>query len=658
MFVLMKFVKTLLLFFLTLQLVAQNQEPKNFTIADGFPSNNITEITQNNIGEIWFISGDILTRFNGKEFNKIGHKNELTNVLATKNDSILIGSETELVLKTGNNFKTFESKKILSILVAEGTVFAGTTKGITILKKDNLNPIKTNFQIDLNPINDLKFDGKNYWIATNKALWKANSLLNPTSLERIEQGDFKSLLVTKNDMIAHNDIGIFTVEGNQAFLQTQEPKQITDIQEIDNQFWIATKDNGITVLNQDFSFDRNINKYNTLGTNRINKIFQDNQKNIWIATANKGLYKFPSEEKSVTKPTLSFENIEVVYQALDSINVNHYNKVLQLPADKKHISFSFKTVNINQPKNVLYRYKLTEEFSPWTAKNTVDFANLQAGNYTFTAQSKIDNNESKPIQFQFFIDKPFYEKAWFQWSALALIALILGGSILNYILRIKRKNKVKLEKLKLENHLLSLEQKALQLQMNPHFIFNVLNGIKALGSSGKSTELNSTVSKFATLLRSVLHNSRQDEISLAEEIITLKNYLDLEQQMSANSFEYSIKTDVQIDTEEILIPPMLLQPFVENAIKHGVANKENGKITVSFVSKNNFLHCTVEDNGIGFEQSKKGKQQTHQSVAVKVTQERIESVSADSKFTIRELKENNQILGTRVWFKIPLKTDY
>ncbi|WP_240562184.1 MULTISPECIES: sensor histidine kinase [Tenacibaculum] len=655
----MKFFTFLFLLFGLIQASAQNFQLKNYTVKNGIPNAKIVSITQDNIGAIWLASKNKISKFNGEEFNNYDVKNSVINILEVKNDSLLIGTNNSFTIYAHGKFSHFESKKVHSILTVEGIIFVGTAQGIYRLREDYLSPLKTNFQIDLNQINDLKFDGKYYFIATNKALWKVDNLLKPTSLKRVEIGDFKTISIFENQIITSNEIGLFFIEGEQAFLIAQQPKEITDIQKINNQFWIATKNNGITVLNTDFTFDKNINKYNTLATNNINLIFKDQQNNVWIATENAGLYKYETDSKKTLKPIITLTNIDVVYEPLDSININQYKKVLQLPSDKNHVSFSYKTVNINNPKAVAYRFKLNEKFSPWTNKESIDFANLSAGNYTFIAQSKIDTVESEPISFRFFIDKPLYKKDWFLWSLLGGLSLLLGLIILNYINRMKKRNKAKVEKLKLENHLLSLEQKALQLQMNPHFIFNVLNGIKALGSTGKTKELSSTISKFATLLRSVLLNSRQEEISLSEEIATLKNYLELEQQMSANLFDFNIKTNLSIDEEEILIPPMLLQPFIENSIKHGINLKEDGEITVLFTTNNNFLQCTIDDNGIGFEQSKKQSTvKNHQSVAVKVTQERIENLSKQSTFSIKELKEKENTIGTRVWFKIPLKTDY
>ena len=202
--------------------------------------------------------------------------------------------------------------------------------------------------------------------------------------------------------------------------------------------------------------------------------------------------------------------------------------------------------------------------------------------------------------------------------------------------------------------MLSLEQKTLQLQMNPHFIFNVLNGIKALGSQGKIQQMNETIHTFASLLRSILNSSKLEEVSLAKEIKTLGNYMNLEQQMSSNLFEYTIDIKTKnIDPEELLIPPMLLQPFIENSIKHGFYQlNKKGKITISFSVEEEFLQCKIKDNGIGIAKSKEQKKQHHASMAIQVTKERIESFSG--KNTLHITEEN----GTLISFVIPLKTDY
>ena len=660
------FVVTFLCFFFfgIINSSAQNHHLKNFSKNEGLPSLRIQNCTQDNTGYLWLASNKGLVQYDGSEFITFTTKNGLISnnvtIVSAKNHALFIGTDKGLSIKKHNGFQNFEGSKVNCILTVNSYTFLGTDKGIVRVREGYLSPIRTNFQIDLNSINDIQFDGNFYWIATNKSLWKLDKLINPTLLKRIDLDNYTSILIENKTVVAstyNNGIKLITRDAIKTITTTAQ--NITEIKKIDNQFWIVSENDGIEILDTNFNFERSINKYNTLNTNQITSVYQDIEKNTWINTSNNGLYFIKADNPVQRKPTITFENISVVYQSLDSININNYPKTLQLQPDKNHISFYYKTVDINNPKNIEYRYKLNNQISPWTTKNSVDLAYLTPGNYNFSAQSRIGKSESTPIEFNFFIDTPLYKKKWFIVSIIAFACLLLGLIIWLYIRRIQAKNKAKVAKLQLENHLLALEQKALQLQMNPHFIFNVLNGIKALGNSGNSTELNSTISKFATLLRGVLHNSRQEEISLAEEINTLKNYIELEQQMNSNTFEYTINTQLSVDAEEILIPPMLIQPFVENSIKHGISSVKNGKIDINFSIKNDFLYCEILDNGIGIHQSKKLKKtSTHQSIALNVTQERIQNLSKESTFSINETSENNKVTGTKILFRIPLKTDF
>jgi ligand-binding sensor domain-containing protein len=396
-----------------------------------------------------------------------------------------------------------------------------------------------------------------------------------------------------------------------------------------------------------------------------NAISKDSFGDIWFGTIN-GLSKYNDieTERIITDPNIFFDQIEVAYKSLDSIKLvdwtNSSNKLYLKPTDN-HISFSFRTVDLTFAEDIQYRWRLnTSDWSPWTKDRKVNYSSLNAGDYTFEAQSRIFNaNLSEPIRFQFNVDLPLIQKPWFKQLLLISGLLLLFWIIRNYFQKMKRKNEREKEALKAENHLLSLEQKALQLQMNPHFIFNVLNGIKAMGAKD-TVKMNETVNKFAVLLRLTLSNSRKEHISLSEEISTLRNYIEIEESMSYQSFEYEIIPPSDFDAEEILIPPMLIQPFVENAIRHGISTIENGKLLINFSVKNEQLLCVIQDNGIGIEVSKQNKTKTnHQSMALDVTKERIESLSGKNTFEIEEIKDENQVvLGTKVSFKIPLLTDY
>lgn len=665
----MKFLKYIIYFFFLLKatsLIAQNENFKNYTSEDGLPSNSITDIIQDNLGYIWFASNKGITQFDGNNYitfsRKEGLKTNYITKLATIDNGLLIGSPKSLFIKQLTNFQSFESKKINCISKIGNHIFLGTKKGIYRLRDDFLSPLRTNFQIDLTSINDIQFDGEFYWVATQKALWKIDNLLKPKLLKRIDLANYTAIIIHNKQVITSTfNSGIKVIVDDTIKTIHSTTKKIKGIKKIKNQFWIYSNSNGIEVLDLNFSFIKKINKYNTLKTNSITAVFQDSQHNIWIATNDKGIYKQENkvQEKSMT-PLISFEDIEVVYKTIDSINFNSYKGILQIPPGKNHLAFTYKSIDINNPKKVLYRYKLNGNFSPWSNKNSVNLANLKAGNYTFSVQSKLANKqESKPIHFQFFIDNPFYKKNWFQWLAICFLLLLSGFITYKHIKKIRRINKENIKKLEIKNHLLSLEQKALQLQMNPHFIFNVLNGIKALGNSGKLDDLNTTINKFSNLLRSILNTSRKEEVNLSDEIATLKNYISLEQQMSSNLFTYDIQTQLTYDAEEVLIPPMLIQPFIENSIKHGIKNINKGKITVKFYDIKNHLHCEIIDNGVGVHQSQKNKKTNdHASLAIKVTKERIKNLTSNISIKINEVIENDTVKGTKVWFKIPLKTDF
>lgn len=440
---------------------------------------------------------------------------------------------------------------------------------------------------------------------------------------------------------------------NQGYLWVGSEKGVDKVE--------LTKDNEV---NDVFFFGRNDG---FLGIETcLNAIERDDKGHLWFGAIH-GLTEYQPTETGINskKPKLFFEDIKVAYKSIDTINLSLWSnsdKVLNLYPNQKQVSFSFKSIDVDHPNGIEYRYKLNDsDWSPWTTSNSQDYSELYYGAHQFVVQSRNYRwEESEPLKFSFYIETPLYKKTWFQWTLILTSALILSFLIAQYVKRLKRKNIKEQERLQLENHLLTLEQKALRLQMNPHFIFNVLNGIKAMAPT-KPEKMNDTVNSFATLLRETLVNSRKDKISLDQEIKTLKHYVEVERLMTEESFEYEIILNTELDAEEILIPPMLIQPFVENAIRHGILKGPRiGHLQIKFDTSDEKLKVTIEDNGIGIYKSQQQKAKTdHQSMALKVTQERLESLSGKDALEIKELKlKDGTITGTVVAFKIPLETDY
>jgi ligand-binding sensor domain-containing protein len=398
----------------------------------------------------------------------------------------------------------------------------------------------------------------------------------------------------------------------------------------------------------------------------LNAVEKDEKGHLWFG-AIYGLTQYkPSEiSKESLKPKVHFKDLQVNFKTVDSITIKQWvenSTVLQLNPKQTQIGFTYKTVDLDHPTEIQYRTKLdVKDWSPWTTNNTQSLRGLEYGAHKFKVQSRNNRwQNSDPIVFEFYMDSPLLKKTWFRWTIISIIIGLLALFTWRYIKRLKRENKAEQERLKLENHLLSLEQKALRLQMNPHFIFNVLNGIKAMAIT-KPDKMNNTINNFATLLRETLINSRKETITLEQEIKTLRHYIEVEKLMAEKTFEHTITVNCDLDPEEILVPPMLIQPFVENAIRHGILKgQKEGQLDITFKTTETHLHCTIKDNGIGIFTSQEAKPKTdHQSMALKVTQERLESISGVNALQISEIKKNDgTVEGTNITFKIPLETDY
>jgi hypothetical protein len=218
-------------------------------------------------------------------------------------------------------------------------------------------------------------------------------------------------------------------------------------------------------------------------------------------------------------------------------------------------------------------------------------------------------------------------------------------------------------KLKAEQRSVSMEQRLLRAQMNPHFIFNSLASIQNFVINENSDQASVYLSRFSQLVRNILDNSVEEYVPLEKEINTIENYLELQKVRYGGKFDFNIKVDENIDQENMLIPPMLAQPFIENAIEHGIRHKETpGHIDIRFHMQDELIRFEVEDNGVGREKAQEieSKQRTrHRSMATSLTRDRLNTLNKKLKKKIRmeilDLKDNcGQGCGTRVEFGIPV----
>lgn len=401
----------------------------------------------------------------------------------------------------------------------------------------------------------------------------------------------------------------------------------------------------------------------------INAVFADPSGDMWFGTIN-GLHKYLSEVRISNQkaPILNFTSVNLDYTPIEK--TPYYKpksiKATSLPYNKNNLTFEFLGITQTLPKKVRYKWILEgmdKKWSPLSKRRSVNFSNLQPGEYSFQVKSVNENGiwNRTPMEFRFIIQKPIWKESWFIISYLAGAILILVLLFSSRFRSIKRKSKAKQEKISMEKNLVVLEQKALRLQMNPHFIFHTLNSIQALIATKEEEIAREYLSKFSRLMRQILENSRQNEITLDSEIETLENYLAIEQFVNEGGFEFEFNIPQDIEKEFIKIPPMIIQPFVENAIIHGISHLEKGmgRIKIVFRDLENILECVIEDNGVGRKRSSKIKETSnklHQSTALAVTEERLQFLSAEkSSIEIIDLEDKSgNSLGTRVVLRLPI----
>jgi ligand-binding sensor domain-containing protein len=405
----------------------------------------------------------------------------------------------------------------------------------------------------------------------------------------------------------------------------------------------------------------------------INASHVDQNGNLWFGTVD-GLFVYKGRDLKSTprkQPVLHINDFQIVFESIEKtpyasvFDQGEFIKELVLPYDKNHISIRFQAIQYSYTKNIRYRWKLEgvdPHWAPPSAINVATYPNLTPGDYTFLVQASIDDNwEAEPLKLSFKIDQPYWEKFWFKFAYYALAFILLLSVVGMILLRQRRKSKAFNEKLILEKNLLELEQKALRLQMNPHFIFNVLNSIHNLIILNDSDKARYALSKFSKLMRQVLENSREKFISIDEEVETLQNYVQLERLTSNVSIELIFEFDEELDTAEQILPPLIIQPFVENAIIHGLKGIDRaGEIKISFRWFNeNVLECVIEDNGKGiFKAGEMKAQQSaqHKSTALKVVQERLANLNQKSTFIPFEMidlkDDSGNAFGTKVILRI------
>lgn len=423
-----------------------------------------------------------------------------------------------------------------------------------------------------------------------------------------------------------------------------------------NELWIATN-MGLNHVVLDEGKQPRVKQLfttaNGLSSDEVTAVFARDSA-IWVGTQ-KGLNIIArGGTRAPAAISLHFTAITVADKLLS------LSEPITVPHEQNRIRFDFSAVMFTSEEAV-YRYRVVGLNNNWveTEEPSLSFLSLPSGEYTLQLKAvSALGKESLVIEKTFRVAQAFYETWWFR---LLILAILAGSVILFLRYRIRKVRRQEAEKSELSRKMTELEQMALRAQMNPHFIFNCLNSVQNYIIRKDSMGASIYLSRFAALIRKTLDNAGSLYIPLREELAYLESYIELEKLQSNHPFVYTIEVTPSINTSAAVFPNMILQPFVENAIKHGLPYVgSEGRLTIRFTLKDgDKILCTIEDNGPGIYSGGK-KITTHHSKGMEITRQRVATLNQLNDpeppitLLIEDLKASGSS-GTRISITVPLK---
>ena len=526
----------------------------------------------------------------------------------------LVGNNTICFFKFENNKiidknivnKVSKNEKIKSIVKFRNEYFFNNGQEIDVKKFDDkfiYNQRKLKFKID-GFIEDFAFINDTMWVAANNSIYK---IVNEKIIDRISEiNDEKLENVRKIKKIGEN---IFLCAGNGLFK-------------------IGKRENFV------------YNKFNFLPSNDVYNVAVFNG-DLFVAT-NNGLAKI-GDEMAIKKS---------IKPSFEILNKKKINDKIELTSNQQFTSIQLKIKNFNANENQIIQYKVDGSIWLRTKNSNINFQSVSYGNHDISVRIKDVNSDWATKYFKIYRNYPFYLKWWF----FVLLAIILGFLYQN---QIKKINKKKLQEIATNNQIIELRQNALSAMMNPHFIFNSLSAGQYFINSNQQEKSSDHIGKLARLVRLFLSQSAESFISISDEIKRLKLYVELEQ-VRFNDFVFDLQIDEKINILETKIPNMIVQPFIENAILHGISSQKitDGKIELKFNLDKNIITIEIVDNGFGLDENK-FKNDNHISKGIAIIEERLAilqnsnpdkvfSITQDFAFLNAERKGHKVVIRTTI----------
>jgi hypothetical protein len=466
-------------------------------------------------------------------------------------------------------------------------------------------------------------------------------------------------------MIPAEDQGIWAIKstdllkivGDSVVYSKRLPKPVYRMATWKHYLFLSYAD-GIYRLDTRSGAFESINRTDGYRRTRVIKLFTKDD--TLIVVGGEGVQKLPCniEVDNTRSPELTITSFK---QRQTELNPD---TTYALESDENQIHIEFNARLFSSQRQISYHYRLLPD-TAWTivdyAQSSASFTNLAPGKYTFQVHAcNEDDVCSATKSLEFSIARPFVQTGWF-YALLVLSAALIMFLVLRYRYRIRNnEQRLVLEQQRLRQEVFKSKIAAIRSQMNPHFMFNALNSIQEFIITNQQEIASEYLADFADLMRKYLNQSRNEKISIHEEVETLEIYLRLENLRFDDQLSYSVDNKVPAEWSEAEIPVMLIQPFVENSIKHGLLHKEGEKrLTVTLMKDSDDFICEIEDNGIGREASARINEKRsvqHKSFATTAMNDRIDMVHKSIGIRIHlhtdDLHENGRPSGTRVTLKV------
>ncbi|GAB5401014.1 MAG: hypothetical protein Aureis2KO_25990 [Aureisphaera sp.] len=682
-----------------------------------FGEQPIGEIFQDTQGNVWMAkwNGGLLKFRDGVYHSYF--KNNPYEVMSLFEDSLgtlWIGYDGGFYVRQGDKLHFYEMAKGFMELAEDrnGTMWVGTHMGLYTFSGDTLKWLETNSEEFNNAnVNDIEVDDAGrLWISTSAGLFMYD-MEAPDQMTHINASS--NLICNDAVFDADRNLLVATNQGLFRFDTSSNLEDLTELTYVPFRKSDGLSSNYLTKIHEDTSgdiwviSDTGINRIvsngkdyeNTIMNSEtgyyggvvtsISNITHEDQNSLWLGTTDYIIKKdldlneethhslltqlqgLEINEQSIPynngqdSPFLEyFSSMDELSEAIGpKVPFYDYPEFLHLPYTLNHLNFKFSAVDWSSNSHVRYSHIIEGLSTSWSTPSIaseVDYRNIPPGDYVFKVKAFDEiGRAGDTFQYPFTIFPPW----WLTWWAKLLAFLAVLGVVLALVkLRISLLRKSLKKEEAFQIRIKDLEAKALIAQMNPHFIFNALNGIQSVMILEGEREANRYLDSFSKLLRLTLEVSSSSYITLKDEIAYLKSYLQLEEMRLDGNLEVIFNVDEDLDLQGIKIPRMLFQPIIENAIIHGlIPKKEDRVLHISFYGDGSYLTGEVRDNGIGREAAAKRKASrkvSHKSWATRIMAERIKIRNSlheqQLSFKIEDIYKGEMPAGTRVRLEIPV----